>query len=230
MKNHLITISIIGFIFVFLQLPAFSQSPTESISETLDEEVQELKDKVAEKVEELKDKNKKAVSGIVQELTSKSIIILNPENVKVDVELDEALTSFYEIVGTKIKEITSNDIKKGGYLFVTGPEIGETVTANAVYKDTSYMVMSGKITDVNKDDFTVRIVAVDKSDYIIDIEKNTKQKLLDIKTLEINSIGFSKLKEGDSAHIVVKEDSGNPDKTHFTAIKLLIIPNEYFIQ
>ena len=119
---------------------------------------------------------------------------------------------------------------KGNYIFVTGPEIGETVTANEVYKDTQYIIMSGKITEVNQDDFTVKIVTIDKSDYELDIEKSTKLKLLDIKTFETDSIGFSKLKEGDSVHAVVKGDPENPDITRFNAIKLLIIPNEYFLQ
>jgi len=192
--------------------------------------VQELKDKVAEKVEELKDQKKQAVSGVVQEMTDGAISILNSDSEKVEVEVDDTLTSFYEVVGSKIKEITLDDISKGEYIFITGPEIGETVTANAVYKDTQYLVMSGKITEVNKDDFTIKIVTVDKSNYVLDIEKRTDQNLLDIKTLETDSIGFSKIKEGDAIHVVVEGDPEKPDQTRFTAIKFLIIPNEYFLQ
>ena len=230
MRQHFIIIAVMGLIFTIVQLPAYSQSPSEAISETLDEEVQVLKDKVAEKVEELKEQNKKAVSGIVQEVKEGIITILNAENTKIEVEIDETLTAFYDIVGTKVKASSSEDIAKGNYIFVTGPEIGETVTANEVYKDTQYIVMSGKITEVNTDDFTVKIVTIEKSNYDLDIEKSTKLNLLDIKTFETDSIGFSKLKEGDSVHTVVKGDPENPDAARFTAIKLLIIPNEYFLQ
>ncbi|KKQ36385.1 MAG: hypothetical protein US54_C0070G0004 [Candidatus Roizmanbacteria bacterium GW2011_GWA2_37_7] len=230
MKKYLVPITVAAFIFVFIQFPAYSQSPTESISETVDQGVQELKDKVAEKVEELKDQKKQAVSGVVQEMTDGAISILNSDSEKVEVEVDDTLTSFYEVVGSKIKEITLDDISKGEYIFITGPEIGETVTANAVYKDTQYLVMSGKITEVNKDDFTIKIVTVDKSNYVLDIEKRTDQNLLDIKTLETDSIGFSKIKEGDAIHVVVEGDPEKPDQTRFTAIKFLIIPNEYFLQ
>jgi len=217
-------------IFASIQLPAYSQSPTNAISGTIDEEVQVLKDKVAEKVEELKEQNKKAVSGIVQDVKEGVITILNAENTKVEVDIDETLTAFYDIVGTKINDSSSEDIVKGNYIFVTGPEIGETVTANEVYKDTQYIIMSGKITEVNQDDFMVKIVTIDKSDYELDVEKSTKLALLDIKTFETDKIGFSKLKEGDSVHAVVKGDPENPDITRFNAIKLLIIPNEYFLQ
>jgi len=230
MKNYLIIILMTGLFVGIVNLPVYSQSPTETISGTVDAEVQDLKDKVAEKVEELKGKNKKAVSGIVQEVGDNSIVILNGEKNKVEIDVDDTLTSFYDIVGTKIKEGTFGDIKKGTYIFVTGPAIGETVTANEIYTDTQYLVMSGKIVEVDADAFTVKIVTIDKSDYTLDIEKTTKQNLLDIKTFETNSIGFSKLKEGDSVHVVVKGDPENPDSDRFTAVKLLIIPNEYFLQ
>ena len=230
MRQYFIIIAVMGLIFAIAQLPAYSQSPTVAISESLDEEVQVLKDKVAEKVEELKEQNKKAVSGIVQEVKEGTITILNAENTKIEVEIDETLTTFYEIVDSKVKASSSEDIVKGTYIFVTGPEIGETVSANEVYKDTQFVIMSGKITEVNEEDFTVKIVTIDKSNYDLDIEKNSKLKLLDIKTLETDSIGFSKLKEGDSVHAVVKGDLKDPDKARFDAIKLLIIPNEYFLQ
>jgi len=230
MKKYFIIIAAIGIIITGIRVPVYSQSPTGEISQSLDEDAQVLIDKVAEKVEELKEQNKKAVSGIVQEVKEGVITILNAENTKVEVDIDETLTAFYDIVGTKIKDSSSQNITKGNYIFVTGPEIGETVTANEVYKDTQYIIMSGKITEVNQDDFTVKIVTIDKSDYELDIEKSTKLKLLDIKTFETDSIGFSKLKEGDSVHAVVKGDPENPDITRFNAIKLLIIPNEYFLQ
>ena len=163
MKKYFIIIAAIGIIITGIRVPVYSQSPTGEISQSLDEDAQVLIDKVAEKVEELKEQNKKAVSGIVQEVKEGVITILNAENTKVEVDIDETLTAFYDIVGTKIKDSSSQNITKGNYIFVTGPEIGETVTANEVYKDTQYIIMSGKITEVNQDDFTVKIVTIDKS-------------------------------------------------------------------
>ena len=54
--------------------------------------------------------------------------------------------------------------------------------------------------------------------------------MLDIKTLELSKIGFSKLKEGDSVQVVVKSNGLNLKQTRFDAEKILIIPNEYFLQ
>ncbi|PIZ65353.1 hypothetical protein CO051_00960 [Candidatus Roizmanbacteria bacterium CG_4_9_14_0_2_um_filter_39_13] len=230
MKKYLSIIFVLSLLFAVTQTPAYSQSPTKEVSEVLDSQVQELKDKVAEKVEELKERKKQAVSGIIQEIKNNVITILNAENNKIDVDVDDTLTSYYDIVGTKVKDSSKDNVEKGDYIFVTGPEIGETVTANEVYTDTQYIVMSGKITEVNAEDFTIKMVTIDKTNYILDIEKSSKRNLLDIKTLKTVSIGFSKLKEGDSVHAVVKADIEKPDQTHFSAIKLLIIPNEYFLQ
>lgn len=230
MRKHLILIAIWGVLLGSFHYPIYSQEPTATTSGILDSDVQELKDKVADKVEELKDKIRKAVSGIVQKSANDRITIINGDNTNVEVEIDETLTSFYDIVGTKIKEISLKEIIKGDYIFVTGPEIGETVTANAVYKDTQYLVFSGKITEVDSEKFTIKIVTVDKSNYVLDVERTTKQKLLDIKTLKTTAIGFSKLKEGDSVHVVAKSDPKVPNQTQFSAVKVLVIPNEYFLQ
>lgn len=232
MKNYIKLIILTGLSFSLIQYPVFSQSPTPTVEVTkpVDKEIQELKDKVADKVDELKDQKKQAISGIIEDIEGDTISLLNSLSEKVKVDIDDTLTSFYEIVGTNIKDISIKDIAKGNYIFVTGPAIGETVTANSVYKDKQYSVFSGKIIDVNREDFTIKIITVDKSKYILDIEKSTKQSILDIKTLQMNKIGFSKLKEGDSVHCIYEGDVKNSGKTQFTAVKLLVIPNEFFLQ
>jgi hypothetical protein len=90
-----------------------------------------------------------------------------------------------------------------------------------------YAVLSGKITDINKDDFSIKVSTTDKDTYTLDIENSTNQTLMDIKTLELDKIGFSKLKEGDTIHFVIKK-TGTEKEKRFTAIKLVIIPQEYF--
>jgi len=192
-------------------------------------EVDKLKDKIAEQVEEL-NVNNKAIAGMIQDIVGDSIFIINNDGQRVEASVDETLTSYYEVSGTQLKELKAEDFEIDEYVFVTGPEIGETITANAVYKDTPYRVFSGKIVEVNEDDFTVRIAAIDKSTYVLDVETGTDVLLMDIDTLETTKIGFSKLKEGDAVHAVIELDPAAPEKTQYPAEKLLIIPNEYFIQ
>ena len=209
-------------------VPVMAQ-PAAETSEVIEKEVDKLKDKIAEQVEEL-NVNNKAIAGIIQDIVGDSIFIINNDGQRVEASVDETLTSYYEVSGTQLKELKAEDFEIDEYVFVTGPEIGETITANAVYKDTPYRVFSGKIVEVNEDDFTVRIAAIDKSTYVLDVETGTDVLLMDIDTLETTKIGFSKLKEGDAVHAVIELDPAAPEKTQYPAEKLLIIPNEYFIQ
>ena len=209
-------------------VPVMAQ-PAAETSEVIEKEVDKLKDKIAEQVEEL-NVNNKAIAGMIQDIVGNSIFIINNDGQRVEASVDETLTSYYEVSGTQLKEFKAEDFEIDEYVFVTGPEIGETITANAVYKDTPYRVFSGKIVEVNEDDFTVRIAAIDKSTYVLDVETGTDVLLMDIDTLETTKIGFSKLKEGDAVHAVIELDPAAPEKTQYPAEKLLVIPNEYFIQ
>ncbi len=202
--------------------------PTPTGSE-LDDEVDKLKEKVAATVEELKGEKNEATAGVVQSIDDTSLVILQ-DGEKKTVTLDDTLTQYYEISGTTTKDLKKDVLKEGDYVFVLGPEINGEITANAIYRDQSYIILSGKITDVNSDDYTVSIVSLDKTNYILDIQTKTVQQMLNIKTLKIEKIGFSKLKEGDSIHVVVKTNLENPNSTRFDAVRFLIIPNEYFIQ
>ncbi len=216
-------------IFTVVAVPVFSQSPTSTPSGSLTDEVDKLKEKVAEKVEQLKE-TEKAVSGVVAEIDGNDWTLTDADGKQVSISIDDTLTDFYDIAGAKTTDLQQDDIEKGDYLFVTGPEIGDSITANAVYRDQQYLVISGKITNVTSEDFTVNVLTVDKTDYVLDVESKTSQKMLNIKSLETEKIGFSKLKEGDSVHVVVKGNPENTSQTRFTAERLLVIPNEYFLQ
>lgn len=208
--------------------PTTQVTPTSADSD-LDEEVDKLKEKVAETVSELKGSTEKAVSGVVEAVDDDSLVV-SQDGDTYTIKLDDTLTQYYEIAGTAIRDIKQDTIQKGDYVFVLGPEISAEITANAVYKDTSFMVITGKITEVNSDDYTVNIISLDKTNYTLDIQTATNQQMLNIETLEVEKIGFSKLKEGDSIHVVVAANLENPDSTRFDAERLLIVPNEYFIQ
>lgn len=53
--------------------------------------------------------------------------------------------------------------------------------------------------------------------------------MVNIKTLDLERVGFSKVKEGDTVHFVVKK-TGEEKNNSYSAIKILIIPQEYFIK
>ncbi|MCX7996445.1 MAG: hypothetical protein N2691_01640 [Patescibacteria group bacterium] len=193
-----------------------------------DSAVKELKEKIESKVSELKDRNQRTSAGFVTALKDK-VLTVRTENGDIQVELDEDVTEVFRIDGTKTAELKIDDIKKGDYILVTGPEIGTTVTANRVYVDEHFIVRSGTIIEVNSESFYVRVQTVEKETYTLDIERNTTQQLVDIKTLELSKIGFSKLKEGDSIHFTARRGI-DPKQTRFSASSVVIVPQEYFIK
>ncbi len=206
-----------------------SKATTLTPTGTASDEVDKLKEKVAEKVSKLANGEDKSTAGIVQEISDKEFTLKSMDGDTSKVTLDDTLTKYYTIGGST-KEVKKADIKKGDYVFAIGPEIGGQINANGVYVDQRYIVTSGKITEVNADDYSIKIVTLDKNNYILDIQTRTTQEMLNIKTLTLEQVGFSTLKEGDSIHVVLKANLQNDKQTRFDAEKILIIPNEYFLQ
>lgn len=207
-----------------------SPTPTKKVSQEEKEKVEaieEIKDKVESKVSQLTSNNKSRAGFIMTIEDDK--MTLEGENGNFDVEVDKDVTTSYRIEGGKTSEVDFEDVKKGDYVLVSGPEIGSTITANAIYIDEHFFVKSGKIIEVNSESFYIKVQTLEKDQFILDVERSSTQQILDIKTLELESVGFSKLKEGDNIHFVAKR---GPDKkqTRFSIVKSVIIPQEYFIK
>lgn len=201
-----------------------------SVSAKFDQATLNLKDRLS-KIVETQNKDQKAISGFAT--IKDNIITVQDEdlNTKYTIKIDESLTRLYQISGTTKKEIKTSDIKNNMYLIVTGPVVDKIVNANIVYVDEAYIVQSGKVTEVNKADYYIKLTSSDKEEYTLDIESGTKQNMVNIKTLEIEQSGFSKIMEGDTVHFAAKKDTGaNSSNNRFAASKILIIPQEYFIK
>ncbi|MCA9371400.1 hypothetical protein KC726_00725 [Candidatus Woesebacteria bacterium] len=216
---------IAAFLVAGIVIPVYSQDA--SPSGAIDKEVDKIKEKVAETVAGLAS-DKKAVAGYVQSIEAGDLI-LDLDGKKTSVSYDDTLTKVYD-AGANFKEGALDDVAKNDYVFVSGPEIDGVVTANNMYFDQAYHIFSGKISQVNADDYSIEVVTLEKDTLTFDIETNSNQEMLDIDTLELSTIGFSKLKEGDSIHVVVKRSADDEQSTRFSAQKVLVIPNEYFLQ
>src|SRR3989344_177171 len=205
-----------------------------------EKEIETLKEKIATKVAELRAKNLKAVSGTVENIDdrSKSINIRSENGEDIKINVDPDLTKYYQIGQNLKKEIAAEKVKTGAYILATGVISEKAVDANFIYLDEAYFVATGKITDVNSDDYYLNVITSDKENYILDIEKTTKQSMMNPKTLAIESVGFSKIKEGDTTHFVVKKIALDADSqseenaeatklNRFSAVRILIIQQEY---
>ncbi|OGK08390.1 hypothetical protein A2767_06405 [Candidatus Roizmanbacteria bacterium RIFCSPHIGHO2_01_FULL_35_10] len=237
--NKVTVFAVVLFIPLFFNV--YAQTSTLSATPTApdfieNKEIQNLKEKIATKVAELREKNVKAVSGVVQEFTSSNkltgtkIMIKTWKDENFQIVVDPVLTKFFQITGEQKKEVNLKSLKKNIYIIVTGIIKDNSIDANIVYLDELFIVGSGKVTEVNKEDYFISVITSDKEKYTLDIETFTKQLLLNIKTLVPENVGFSKIKEGDSIHFVVKKTGAEKELNRYSAQKILTIPQEYFVK
>lgn len=167
---------------------------------------------------------------MIEKISSESIAFITNDDKTIDGKISEATTTFYQILSSGKKEIKLSDLEKGDFIIASGLISGDSITATYIYKDDRYIVKSGKITEINKDSYYLKILTSEKDNLIVDIETYSKIKIINIKNLEIEKTGFSKLKEGDSVHFVYKITDQEKEKNRFSCLTLLVIPQEYFIK
>lgn len=236
MKKQLLSVFLLIFalsqaVYIYAQTPTSASSATPSGAIKIDKEVIDLKERVAKSVAENRKKDQKAISGFAI-LKDGVVRVKDIDNeIEYEIKIDSSLTKIYQIQGLTKKEVKSDDIKKDAYVIVTGPIVDKTINANIVFIDEAFIVQTGKISELNKTDFYIKLTTLDKNNITLDIESGTKQNMLNIKTLEIERTGFSKIKEGDTIHFVAKRDTGSQNSGgRLAAYKILIIPQEYFIK
>lgn len=222
-----------NYSYVFAQSSSSASSSSEPIASTSatpseKKDIQDLKDRL-EKAIATKQKDQKAVSGFATVKDSK-VTIKDADDLAFTIGIDNALTKLYQINGSAKREIKNSDLKTGMYIIASGPIVDSTINANTVYVDEAYTVQSGQITNIDKANYSITVMTQDKESVRLDIESSTKQNMLNIKTLEIETTGFSKIKEGDTIHFSAKTDAGTIKSNKLTAQKILIIPQEYFMK
>lgn len=203
-------------------------STTPKPTTTEDAEIKNLRDKLTTKVDEMRKKNQKAISGIVTDVKDTVIKMKTADDTAYDVKTDGPAIAFYQIAGTAKKELKLKDFVKGSYIIVTGPVIDKTINANVVYQDEQFIVKSGKVAEIDKDNSIIKVAGNEKDSYELEYSRTTKYAMLNIKTLDIETTTLAKIKEGDSIHFVAKPSDPLKDTNKLAAQKIFIIPQEYF--
>lgn len=225
-KKILVTISFVILLGFLINFIAFGQEKTATSSS--EKEVEILKEKIASKVAELRQENNQAFSGKIVNLSENQIEIKDKDDKKVLIKLDPTLTKYYRIKNNQKKEINFSDLEKNDYIVVSGITTDKGVNANLIFVDEKYLVEFGRVIEINKDSYWLKINTLTNENITIDIETYTKQWLLNIKSLELEKTGFSKIKEGDIINFVAKDEKNESD--HFSAQKIIVIPQEYFLK
>lgn len=184
-----------------------------------------------EKALEAERSNQQVLAGNVKSIKDNKITLIARDNEEYTITIEKDLTLIYSLINGVKKEKEFDDIVKDDYIVVTGPMIDKNVNANSIYLEEQYILQSGKVTDINREDFYLNILNVDKENDLVDIEIYTKIYLINIKTLESERIGFSKIKVGDTIHIVYKKSIGDKkEEQRYSATRILVIPQEYFVK
>ena len=221
MRLKYIILFIFSFIFIFSGV-VIGQDTNSQL-----DEIQNFKEKLASKVAELQKKEDKALSGFLIQKKDNSLTIETTDNEQFSVELDDLLTKYFQVNPSILKEISLDDFEVDDYVIITGPISGKVITANNVYKDENFTSGSGIVSDTGQGDFALKVVTLENETLTLDIETATKRKILNIKTLELEDVGFSKIKSGDVIHFFYKKIS-NKDEKKYSTSKILVIPQEYF--
>ena len=195
-----------------------------------EKKIEDLKDRIETKVSEKRKENNKAIAGIVEKKDKDSLTIKSSDEEEYNIIIDEALTKYFQINKDNKQEIDFENIEKEDYIIVTGEINDKEVLANFMYIDESYLIDLGNITEINNNDYNIKILTTAKENYTLDIESYTKQLMLNLKSLEFEKMGFSKIKEGDTIHFVVKQSGQKQEDNRYSAVRILIIPQEYFMQ
>jgi len=220
---------IVFFLFLFnLLIFASDKTDSDSAKKETQKEVEILKEKIASKVAELRRQNWQAFSGKIVEIKKGEIEIKDYNEEKKKVFIDDLLTKYYLIKNNQKKEINFSDLKKDDYIIVSGVSTDKGISANVIFVDEKYLVDFGKIVEKDKNEYWLKVVTLTNETISLDIEVFTEQWLLNIKSLHLEKTGFSKIKEGDMIHFVVKDKKN--ENNRFSAQKIVIIPQEYFLK
>ncbi|KKQ74689.1 MAG: hypothetical protein US96_C0028G0013 [Candidatus Woesebacteria bacterium GW2011_GWB1_38_5b] len=202
-------------LFLFLPGGVSAQNGTGSTipsSKTLDA----IKDKVASRVAELNLVEKRGIIGTVDEISDTQIIVTTLSGKRRIVDVDE-----FTVFSGNLEGIS--DIEKEDVISILGlyNKDSERLLARYINSFSIPLYLTGVISEVDSDNFTITLTTKDKENYIVDVERITETFEFDRNSLE-NS-GFSNFETFKNAFIIGFEDED--EEGRITASKIIVFPN-----
>lgn len=219
------------FLVITLMLPfpvlaqTVTPSPTvkpteESTTQNLSNQINSLKEKIASRVAQLNLVEKRGVIGIVKEVEGTTILITDINSRNRSVDVDE-ITKFSSPDAKSTFGIS--DIKPGTKLSIIGlyNKDSERILARFISVISNPVIISGAVSKIDDEDFTIIVSTEKEENFLIDIEKITK--IHSYSDGEVTKIGFTKIEEGYRIMIV-----GYPQKNDSKRIigtRVLLFPD-----
>ncbi|HSA83726.1 MAG TPA: hypothetical protein VLF20_02460 [Patescibacteria group bacterium] len=169
-------------------------TPTAAISEKLNEQINELKEKIASRVSELNLVEKRGMIGIVTEVSGSKISTTDVLGNTRFVDVDE-ITKFSSASN---KTFGLSDLKKGTRISILGlyNKQSKRILARFINTSVDPIFLSGTVSDIDKKNFIITITTTDNKSYKLDNQTSTTISTYDLEDGLVKS-GFSKLALGD---------------------------------
>lgn len=220
MKKYITIFTILFLLtFVFVFAKSVSAATPTASNPSLQQQVDNLKNKIASKVAELKLVEKRGIIGTVTDSSDTQITVTDTSGNIRFVDVDE-LTKFYS---SDSKSFGISDIKNGMTIGVLGlyNKQSRRILAREVNETNSPpKIIFGGIGAIDEENFEITIVKENGQKEVLEIESVTKTYSYFSNTL--NKSGFSKLEETQTVIAVGVVDKQDPNKILTT--RLIVLP------
>lgn len=201
--------------------PTTTPDPTsESASEKLSTQINDLKDKIASRVAQLKLVEKKGIVGTIKDSSSTQITLTDLDGQDKVIDVDE-ITKF---TSPDNDSFGISDLKSGMKISAIGlyNKDTERLLARFIHTYTLPLYLSGSVSNINNDDFTLSLAMEDGKTYLIDVENLTKTISFS-KDGNQEKSGFSKIEKGMRAFIIGYADKKEAGR--MVATRILLFPD-----
>lgn len=225
MKHTIIFImTILAITFIVLPtgrvFAATTPTPTGSVN-NIEQQIDNLKDRIASRVAQLKLVDKRSVVGKVTSVSETQLTLMDTKgNVRI-IDVDE-LTKFSS--PTAKSSFGISDITKGTLIGTIGLYNKDSRHLLARWVDVlqSPTIYSGAILSIDKDNFNITVETPDKEDHVVNIQDITKTSSYSSAT-NLTKSGFSKLQEGQRVMVIGVPDAKN--SSTLLATRILVFPS-----
>lgn len=205
MKKIIFATLLLSVLMTPVQVYAQTKTPTKTtptkaqaqaeVTKEAQNAIEKIKDAVASKVAELNLVEKKGIFGNVVEVGTSEITIEDAQGNQRIIEIDE-LTRFE---GEKQSDdFGISDIEEGSKLSAVGLYNKETEKLLARFITQKVNIptsISGAISAINEDEYTITVVSKSGDEYTVDIERSTDSMIYEDG--ELSDSGFSKFAVGE---------------------------------
>lgn len=203
-KKIIVSTIIFSLLFTGQAFAATTAQPTGANNQTLNNQINQLKDKIASRVSQLNLVEKRGIIGTIQDVNSSKVTLLDTKGENRYIDIDE-ITKFSSAAGSGI---TVSDLKKGMEISVLGiyNKESQRILARFVSVTSVPTRYNGEITSIDKQNYRITMMTDDQKSQNVDIESTTKVSSY-TPDAGLTRYGFSKLSVGDRIEAI-----GYPDK------------------